>query len=95
MLSPCCSARSHSHGDRRRRCLGCGKTWLIVPPKKNGRPTVRLDGVPLTQYERAKRAKRNYKHVCSVCGEPAPYVNPLPMCMKHYQQARYHRLKSK
>lgn len=39
--SSCCNAKIYSHGDRRRQCSSCKKTWSIRK-KKRGRKTFRV-----------------------------------------------------
>lgn len=40
--SPCCRGKIYNHGNRRRQCVLCGKTWTIRP-KRKGRKSYRIN----------------------------------------------------
>lgn len=44
-LSPCCRAFSRRHGDRRRQCTKCEKTWRIFIHKRGRNPKRRNPGL--------------------------------------------------
>jgi transposase-like protein len=55
-MTPCphCNhPKTHKHGDRRRKCPACGKTFSLDKKSENGRPTI--GDRPMTGYERLKR----------------------------------------
>lgn len=47
--SPCCQGSIYQHGQRRRRCSLCGKTWRIRPANR-GRKRLRLNPQTLLRY---------------------------------------------
>jgi len=60
--SPCCDARVHGHGSRRRQCTKCKSTW-IIRKKKRGRKQKRiakvlLERVLIDKYTTTQESKR-------------------------------------
>lgn len=71
MNSPCCGAKIHNYGNRRRQCRACKKTWRMYK-KKVGRKKLRVTtnivedvlvrGETITQRSRrGKLSQRQYK----------------------------------